>query len=119
MYLKDIVDAIDARVLAGEELLLQREITTVSACDLMSDVLAFAKRGILLVTGLNNSQVVRTAAIAQLSGVIVVRGKQPDSATIELARKMQVPLLCSPMHMFELCSELSKIGLVGTHTERP
>lgn len=117
MRLKNIVDAVNANVLVGEEVLPQREITTVSACDLMSDVLAFAKPGILLVTGLTNSQVVRTAAIAQLSGVIVVRGKRPDADTVELARKMQVPLLSTHMHMFELCSELFKIGLVGTRSE--
>jgi len=114
--LEEIVDAIDIEVLVGEEWLPQRETTTVSACDLMSDVLAFAKPGILLVTGLTNSQVVRTAAIAQLSGVIVVRGKRPDADTVELARKMQVPLLSTRMHMFELCSELFKIGLVGTRS---
>ncbi len=114
MRLEEIVEAIDVEVLVGEEWLPKREITTVSACDLMSDVLAFAKPGILLVTGLTNSQVVRTAAIAQLPGVIIVRGKRPGADTIELARKMQVPLLSTSMHMFELCSELAKIGLVGT-----
>ncbi len=117
MRLEEIVEAIDVEVLVGEEWLPQREITTVSACDLMSDVLAFAKPGILLVTGLTNSQVVRTAAIAQLAGVIIVRGKRPGADTIELARKMQVPLLSTSMHMFELCSELAKIGLVGTRTQ--
>ncbi len=117
MRLNDIVDAVGASVLAGEEYLSDREIVTVSACDLMSDVLAFAKPGILLVTGLINPQVIRTAAIAHLSGVVFVRGKQPNANTIELAEKMQVPLLSSSMHMFELCSELSKIGLVGTRTE--
>jgi len=117
VLLKDIVDAVNASVLAGEEILPLREITTVSACDLMSDVLAFAKPGILLVTGLANSQVVRTAAIAQLSGVIIVRGKRPDNDTIGLAEKMQVPLLSTSMHVFELCVELFKIGLVGTRSE--
>ncbi|MBN1592140.1 MAG: hypothetical protein JW941_02690 [Candidatus Coatesbacteria bacterium] len=117
MRLRDIVEAVGASVLAGEDCLPEREITTVSACDLMSDVLAFAKPGILLVTGLVNSQVIRTAAIAHLSGVIFVRGKQPNTETVELAKKMKVPLLSSRMHMFELCSELSKIGLRGTRTE--
>jgi len=112
--LEDIVDAIGASVLVGDKSLLQREITTASACDLMSDVLAFAKSGILLITGLTNSQVVRTAVIADLSGVIIVRGKQPETATIELARKMHVPLLGTSMHMFETCSELAKIGIMGT-----
>ncbi|MBN2209487.1 MAG: hypothetical protein JW759_09355 [Candidatus Coatesbacteria bacterium] len=118
MLLKDIVDAVNANVLAGGEILPQREITTVSACDLMSDVLAFAKPGILLVTGLANSQVVRTAAVAQLSGVIIVRGKRPGAETIELAKRMRVPLLSTSKHMFELCSELFKIGLVGTSSDR-
>jgi len=112
--LRDIVDAIGAQVLVGDKSLLEREITTASACDLMSDVLAFAKSGILLITGLTNSQVVRTAVIADLSGVIIVRGKQPETATVELARKMRVPLLGTSMHMFETCSELSKIGIIGT-----
>jgi len=115
--LKDIIKTVDARVLVGDDKLLDREITTASACDLMSDVLAFAQPGILLVTGLTNSQVVRTAAISQLSGVIIVRGKKPGKDTIELAEKMRVPLLSTPKHMFVLCSELSRAGLKGTSSE--
>ncbi|MCD6328204.1 hypothetical protein J7M28_11735 [bacterium] len=117
MRLKDIIEAVEVEVLAGAQCLPDREVVTVSACDLMSDVLAFAKPGILLVTGLTNAQIIRTAQIADLSGIIVVRGKRPNAETIELAEKMHIPLLSTSMHMFELCSELAKIGLAGTHTE--
>lgn len=79
--------------------------------DLMSDVLAFSQPKAVLLTGLTNPQVVRTAQIAEFRAIIFVRGKQPQPETLEIATQEKMPLVTSPYGMFELCGRLHKAGL--------
>jgi len=81
--------------------------------DLMSDVLAFGKPGILLLTGLTNSQSVRTANIIDASGIVYVRGKKPDEEGRKLAEEMNIPLLSTKFMMFATCGILYSKGLPG------
>ncbi len=112
MTLGQIMEALDAEFLCGERG-VKREIGTVCACDLMSDVLAFARPGSLLLTGLVNPQVVRTAEMVELSAVCFVRGKRVEAETISLARNKGLPLLRTRLSMFKSCGELCERGLVG------
>jgi len=82
-------------------------------CDLISDVLAFTMPGALLLTGLTNSQVIRTAEILDLMGIVFVRDKMPDEQTIAMARESGIPLLCSPFPLYESCGILYARGLRG------
>jgi predicted transcriptional regulator len=79
--------------------------------DLMSDVLAFSQPDSVLLTGLTNPQVVRTAQMAEFCAIIFVRGKQPQPETLSLARQEAMPLISSPYGMFELSARLHKAGL--------
>jgi hypothetical protein len=79
----------------------------VFASDLMSDVLASAEPGSLLLTGLANSHVVSTCAVADLAAVVFVRGKRPLAAVVEEARAKSLPLITTGMSMFEACSALA------------
>ena len=79
--------------------------------DLMSDVLAFTHEGTLLMTGLTNPQVIRTAEVAGIAAIVFVRGKLPPSETISLAKGSGIPLLASKYTMFETCGRLHKAGL--------
>ena len=81
--------------------------------DLMSDVLAFAKKGALLLTGLTNAQVVRTSEMADLAAICFVRGKRPPGETSKLAAKNGLPLLVTELPMFEACGRLYRSGLKG------
>jgi hypothetical protein len=81
------------------------------AADLMSDVLACVKPGAVLLTGLCNLQVVRTAQMADVAAVVFVRGKMPDSATIALANAEGIPLVSSEHGLFELCGRLYAQGV--------
>ena len=65
---------------------LDREVATACGADLMSDVLAFTKDGALLLTGLTNPQVIRTADVGGLSAIVFVRGKTPSMEAINMAR---------------------------------
>jgi hypothetical protein len=79
--------------------------------DLMSDVLATIQPDAILLTGLCNPQVVRTAQMADIRAIIFVRGKQPAAETLELAVHEGIPLISSPYGMFELCGRLYQAGL--------
>jgi len=83
----------------------------VGAADLMSDVLASVKPGAVLLTGLCNVQVVRTAEMADVAAVVFVRGKLPDAATLALANAESIPLISSPLGLFELCGRLYQLGV--------
>ena len=112
MKLKDIERILEAEVIAGIDL-LEREISMACGSDLMSDVLSFAKPNSLLLTGLTNPQVVRTAEMADLQAICFVRGKKPDQDTIEMAETKDIPLLVTPIPMFESCGRLYQQGLPG------
>jgi predicted transcriptional regulator len=90
---------------------LSREIKGGCGADLMSDVLAYIQPEAVLLTGLCNPQVVRTSQMADVSAIVLVRGKNPPQETIDLANAEQIPLITSPFGMFELCGRLYQAGL--------
>ena len=104
-------------VLAGEVISkdVDRSAQVAMACgaDLMSDVLAFTHAGTLLLTGLVNPQVVRTAEMAGIAAIVFVRGKYPPPETISLAERENIPLLASRYTMYESCGRLFSAGLPG------
>lgn len=112
MKLNNIVKILGAEVITGTKL-LQLDIQMACGSDLMSDVLAFAKTGSLLLTGLTNPQVVRTAEMADLRAICFVRGKRPGQDAIEMAESKNIPLLTTPLPMFESCGRLYRKGLPG------
>jgi len=112
MTLREISELLQAEVVCGEEH-LDREITFVGGSDLMSDVLAFGKPGLLLLTGLSNSQSVRTANIIDAKAVIYVRGKKPDDMGVDLAKEKGIPLLSTKHMMYTACGILHKHGVAG------
>ncbi len=110
MKLNDIRNFLEAKIITGEEY-LGKEINCVYGSDLMSDVLTFVKRGSMLITGLTNSQVVRTAEIADISAICFVCDKEPQSETIQLAKENKIPLLVTKFSMYESCGLLFKEGV--------
>ncbi len=112
MTLRQIKDLLQAEVITGNDL-LDEEITAAGASDLMSDVLAFGRPGLLLLTGLSNSQSVRTASIIDAKAIVYVRGKIPDKEGTELAREKRIPLLTTRFMMYTACGLLFSHGLSG------
>ncbi|NLM40164.1 MAG: hypothetical protein GX205_08900 [Firmicutes bacterium] len=110
MKLADIIPLIQLEPLVQIDD-LDAEIKTVCGCDLMSDVLAFSQEKTLLLTGLTNAQVVRTAEMTGIRFIIFVRGKRPPQETIDLAREKGINLYLSPKPMFECCGILYSAGL--------
>jgi hypothetical protein len=115
MKLGEVVEALECEVAVGQEDPSFREIEVEVGCgaDLMSDVLAFIKPASVLLTGLTTAQVVRTAVVADVRAIVYVRNKKPDQKAVDLAREGGIPLLCTPLLMFEACGRLYAHGLRG------
>jgi predicted transcriptional regulator len=112
MTLREIQDILDAEIIC-EGNCLDLEITCAGASDMMSDVLAFGQPGILLLTGLTNTQSVRTADIVDAKAIVYVRGKIPDEGGIELAQEKGIPILSTRHMMYTACGKLYKAGVPG------
>lgn len=118
MQLKDIIELVDGTVL-NPDIDLNIKIRGGCGADLMSDVLASSQPKAVLLTGLTNPQVVRTAQIAEFRAIIFVRGKQPQTETIAIATQENIPLITSPFGMFELCGRLHSAGLPSFESNVP
>lgn len=111
MTVRDIIRILDAKVISEGD--LDAEIHTACGSDMMSDVLAFVKDQSLLLTGLMNPQVVRTAEMMDMRCIVFVRGKEVDPMVIQLAKQKDITLLQSRYRMFTACGLLYSNGLRG------
>ncbi|MBC8528964.1 hypothetical protein H8699_05950 [Christensenellaceae bacterium NSJ-44] len=113
MTIQDVVDLLDARVLCGEHLVDQ---TVLSACgaDLMSDVLAYVKEKSVLLTGLINPHVVRTAEMLDVLVIVFVRGKLPTQEILDMAMERDIVVLTTPDTLYVACGLLYQSGLPGS-----
>jgi predicted transcriptional regulator len=110
--LREVKEILEAEVFVGCDQ-LDKEVTTAFGADLMSDVLAFAKSGSLLLTGLTNPQIVRTSDVLDIAAIIIVRGKRPLPETVQLAEELEIPILGTKYILFETAGRLYTRGIVG------
>ncbi|OPY58418.1 MAG: DRTGG domain protein [Pelotomaculum sp. PtaU1.Bin035] len=111
MTLSEVMKVLKATCLTWQCLLEERNVQTACGADLLSDVLAHDKEKTILLTGLIHPQVIRTAEIIDLVGVVFVRGKLPSQDVIKLAEAKGIPILCTDYQMYESCGLLYKAGL--------
>src|SRR5271157_1241425 len=107
MTIRELVHILSGEVVSGEDK-LDKTVEDFAATDLLSDVLAIEKENYVLITGLTNAQILRTAEITNACCVVIVRNKQPQQPAITLARRSGIPLVLSPFTMFDACSLLSR-----------
>lgn len=112
MTIADVKKLLNAQVLCCEEN-LQKEVHTACGSDMMSDVLAFVKDQSVLITGLCNAQVIRTAEMMDMICICFVRGKKPDECMTDLAKELGIVLMTSDERMFTACGILYHNGLHG------
>lgn len=112
MNLRELIQIIDGKLI-NQSANLNREVKGGFGADLMSDVLASIQPEAVLMTGLCNPQIVRTAQMADIAAIVIVRGKQPPAETVRLAKEESVPLISTPFGMFEVCGRLYEAGLVS------
>jgi predicted transcriptional regulator len=110
--LNEIKQLLEAEVLIGAEQ-LDMEVKTAFVADLMSDVLALGTAGSLLITGLTNPQVLRTADVIDIAAIILGRGKMPPPETVQLAEMLNIPILTTKYILFEIAGRLYSKGIKG------
>jgi predicted transcriptional regulator len=118
MNLKEIIKVVDGTLL-NPQVDTNIEIRGGIGADLMSDVLAASQPDAILMTGLTNPQVVRTAQMADIRAIVFVRGKQPQEQTLAIANQENIPLITSPCGMFEGCGRLHETGLPSFESNVP
>lgn len=111
MKIKEVQSILKANVWTGEEK-LEKEVHAACGCDLMSDVLAFAKEEVLLLTGLVNPQVIRTAEMLDIKAIVFVRGKAPTEDMIKMAEQKKMIILSTDYPLYIACGELYSLGLM-------
>ncbi|MBN2897157.1 MAG: hypothetical protein JXO44_00170 [Clostridia bacterium] len=116
MIVKEIVELLDGEVLIGESYLDLR-VKAAFGSDLMSDVLAFAETEAVLLTGLINNQVIRTAEMLDLRAIVFVRGKIPGKEVISLAEENRIVLISTDKTLYTTAGILYAHGLRGIADE--
>jgi len=110
MNLKDILKILKAEAVSNVAV-AEHQLTSCHASDLISDVLTFRGPGSLLLTGLTNLQVIRTADILDFVAICLVRGKKPQPETVALAEEKEISLFVTALSMYESCGRLYAKGL--------
>lgn len=112
MKIQEVKQLLSCAIWVGEER-LEKEIFSACGCDLMSDVLAFAKEKVLLLTGLVNPQVIRTAEMLDIKTIVFVRGKKPTDDMIQMAADKKMTLLSTEEPLYSACGKLYNAGLIN------
>ena len=112
-----IAELLNAKVFCGEDK-LGNEVNSACGSDMMSDVLAFVKDQAVLITGLVNPQVVRTAEMMDMRCIVFVRGKVPTNEILALAEDAGISVLSTNERLYQACGKLYMNGLHGGDTKQ-
>lgn len=112
--LRDIIESFNLRVVCGEKL-LDREIMGGYISDLLSDVMANAKKGDIWVTRQAHPNIVAVAVIRKLPAVILINNLEPEEETVKKAIIKELPIITSELPAFELVGRLYESGIKGLH----
>ena len=110
MKIAEIKALLDAELLCGEDW-MDHDVDSACCSDMMSDVLAYVKDQGVLLTGLVNPQVIRTASMMDMVCIVFVRSKSPSEEMIELARECGIAVLKCALRAYDACGRLYSAGL--------
>ena len=113
MTIAEVINIVDGTLLTSPDR-LSMQVDTACGSDLMSDVLAFVKDKTVLITGLINTHVIRTAEMLDITCIVFSRGKQPNEEMLEMAEEAGITVVSSKMTTYTACGELYLRGLPGT-----
>lgn len=116
MKISTMQNLLEAKVLCCEEN-VEKSVYSACGCDLMSDVLAYVKDQAVLLTGLVNPQVIRTAVMMDMICIVFVRSKTPSEEMLSLAKESGIVVMTTDKRLYEACGLLYSNGLVGNKTK--
>ena len=118
MKIQKVQDILQAELLCGVDL-LETEVHSACGSDMMSDVLAFPKERMVLLTGLTNTHVVRTCEMLDVLLIVFVRGKIPGQEVLDMAQERDIVVMGTPCTLYEACGRLYQSGLASGVSTRP
>jgi predicted transcriptional regulator len=110
MTLQDVTDILNAEVHSGANN-LTRVVQYGYASDLLSEVMAGAKKGQLWFTVQTHPNVVAVALLIDLAAVVITGGHKPDPVTIAKAETEKLPIISTNCQTFEAIRILFQKGL--------
>jgi predicted transcriptional regulator len=110
MTIREMAERLNASVFADPEQ-VDEDMNGAFGSYMMSDVLAFAENRDVLLTGLLNPQIVRTAHMQDMRCIVIVRGKNATDEIKRLAKENNIALLETELTMYESCGKLYEGGL--------
>ena len=110
MKIEKLVRLLDAKILCGHHR-ISDNISKAFSSDLMSDVLTLDTENILLLTGLANIQTIRTAEMAEIHHLVIVRNKKITQDIVDLAIELNMVIIESPFSMYKASGILYSNGL--------
>ena len=116
MKLLNIVQKLGLNVISGKNL-LDRDVTGGYVSDMLSDVIAHSKSGNIWVTLQTHLNIIPVASMKELSGIIIVNGRQPDEDTLKKAEEEKIPILGTDMRAFQVVGKLYQLGISGQHED--
>ncbi len=112
MKVKELVKILDGEVISGEDK-LDEDVKSIGAGDMMSEILAFAKPGMMILSAQSSPQSVRTGIVTEILGLVIISGKNIPQQTIEMAKQNNFLLIRTKYYMFSTCGRLYKAGFKG------
>jgi len=110
MKIRDIVKILDLQVISGDDL-LEKEVTGGYTGDLLSDVLAHARKGNIWITSQIHQNIIAVASSKELSGIIIVNLRKPEEETLKRAEEEKIPVISSSLLAFEITGKLYETGI--------
>ena len=110
MKLKEIVKKLELSVWCGENN-LDKDVTGGCASDMLSNVIAYSKKGDVWVTIQVHSNIVAVAVLKELAAIIIVQGREPADDTIQKAKEENVPILVSKLSAYEVAGKMYELGV--------
>ncbi len=114
MKLKQIVEKLNLEP-RGKIDGLDNEVNSGYVSDLLSDVIANSEKGDLWITLQTHHNIVAVASMKELSGIVIINGREPEEETVKKAEEEHIPIMVSKMTAFELSGKLYALGLSGTN----
>lgn len=112
MQLQEIAKELDLEAKSATETLM-KQVSGGYASDLLSDVIANSKKDDIWITLQIHENIVGVASLAELAGIIIVNGREPDEAVIKKAEEENIPILLTKLPTFEIIGKLYKLGIRG------
>ncbi len=112
MTVAEIAEKLSLSIQAAHDK-LDTEVTGGYTSDLLSCVMAKARKGNIWVTLQSHLNIVAVASLKELAGIIVTEGMPLEASTLEKASEEGIPILTTPHTTFTIVGQLAQLGIQG------